>query len=341
MNMNDKGRGSTKKLKSFPPKKEKRKIKNEYDGPKTTEHIEFVPVSKSSKEIKNKIIPKNNGKRLSRHGTKKEYEIKDVDQDDFDNEKETRINKDAINTAKKKARDKLYKTQKMDNFELNNLDYKEACEFDKRGCCKTYWSILMREHVVFFTFFVCNDYNLFYVKIERLFLLICTQMTVNGLFFVHESMYKKNMQSEDFTFVQKIPQILFTLVANHIIEVILCYLSMTDTHVYQIKALPKDEKIGEKVLDIMDCMKRKLTGFFVLTFLLFLFYWYFISAFCAVYQNTQVIFLRDSGISILTSYIEPFIIYGVTALLRIISLARCCRRRMGCVYKLSDLIPIF
>jgi len=229
----------------------------------------------------------------------------------------------------------------MDNFELNNLDYKEACEFDKRGCCKTYWSILMREHVVFFTFFVCNDYNLFYVKIERLFLLICTQMTVNGLFFVHESMYKKNMQSEDFTFVQKIPQILFTLVANHIIEVILCYLSMTDTHVYQIKALPKDEKIGEKVLDIMDCMKRKLTGFFVLTFLLFLFYWYFISAFCAVYQNTQVIFLRDSGISILTSYIEPFIIYGVTALLRIISLARCCRRRMGCVYKLSDLIPFF
>ena len=199
----------------------------------------------------------------------------------------------------------------------------------------------MREHVVFFTFFVCNDYNLFYVKIERLFLLICTQMTVNGLFFVHESMYKKNMQSEDFTFVQKIPQILFTLVANHIIEVILCYLSMTDTHVYQIKALPKDEKIGEKVLDIMDCMKRKLTGFFVLTFLLFLFYWYFISAFCAVYQNTQVIFLRDSGISILTSYIEPFIIYGVTALLRIISLARCCRRRMGCVYKLSDLIPFF
>ena len=154
-------------------------------------------------------------------------------------------------------------------------------------------------------------------------------------------MYKKDMQTEDFTFVQKIPQLLFTLIAAHIIEVILCYLSMTDIHVYQIKALPKDEKIGERVLDIMDCMKRKLTGFFVFTFLLFLFYWYFISAFCAVYQNTQVIFLRDSGISILTSYIEPFIIYGVTALLRIFSLARCCRRRMGCVYKLSDLIPFF
>ena len=340
LKLNDKGRGSTKKLKSYPPKKEKRKIKTEdNDGLRNTEHIELVPVTKSN----NKAIPKK-PKRSSKHGNKIKsiYEINDIKPNEFDNEKETKLKKEElVNSAKKKAKDKLYKGQKMDNFELNNLDYKKACEFDKRGFCKTYWSILLREHVVLFTFFVWNDYNLFYIKIERFFILICTQMTVNGLFFVHESMYKKDMQTEDFTFVQKIPQLLFTLIAAHIIEVILCYLSMTDIHVYQIKALPKDEKIGERVLDIMDCMKRKLTGFFVFTFLLFLFYWYFISAFCAVYQNTQVIFLRDSGISILTSYIEPFIIYGITAVLRKISLSLCCRKRFGCIYKLSDLIPIF
>ena len=88
-------------------------------------------------------------------------------------------------------------------------------------------------------------------------------------------------------------------------------------------------------------MKRKLVGFFVVTFLLFLFYWYFISAFCAVYQNTQVIFLRDCGISLLTSLFESLIIYGATTILRTISLLTCCRKKLGCVYKLSDLIPIF
>ena len=166
-------------------------------------------------------------------------------------------------------------------------------------------------------------------------------MTVNGLFFVHESMHRKYTQGEDFTFVQKIPQILFTLIASHLIEVILCYLSMTDTHVYQIKALPKNDKNAEKVMDIMDLMKRKLTAFYVITFLLFLFYWYFISAFCAVYQNTQEIFLRDCGITILTSFLDPFIIYGLTSILRLISLCFCCRKRLGCVYKISDLIPFF
>ena len=118
---------------------------------------------------------------------------------------------------------------------------------------------------------------------------------------------------------------------------------MTDVHVYEIKALPKNQNNGEKILDILDCIKRKLVSFFVFTILLFLFYWYFISAFCAVYQNTQKIFLRDSLMSFLTSLIEPFIIYLATTCLRFISLLRICRKTCcgGFLYKLSDLFPIF
>ena len=154
-------------------------------------------------------------------------------------------------------------------------------------------------------------------------------------------MHRKYVQGEDLTFVEKIPQLLFTLIISHIIEVILCCLSMTDTPIYEIKALSKKQNSGEKIIDIIDCMKSKLTIFFIFTFFLFLFYWYFISAFCAVYQNTQVIFLRDSGLSILTSFLDPFIIYGITTFLRIISLSVCFKKKLGCIYKLSDIIPIF
>ena len=229
----------------------------------------------------------------------------------------------------------------LDMYELNELDYDEAYELDKRGFCKTYWSVLMREHLFLFTFCNCYDYNLFYIKIEKFFLLICTQMTINGLFFIHESMYRKYSDEGELTFVEKLPQLLFTLIGAHIIEVILCFFSMTDVHIYEIKSLPKEEKNSEKVINIIDKMKRKLVCFFVFTLLLFLFYWYFISAFCAVYQNTQEIFLKDSGISILTSFIDPFIIYCITTLLRLISLSTCCNKKLGCLYKLSSIIPIF
>ena len=214
---------------------------------------------------------------------------------------------------------------------------------DKRSFFKIYWSVLMREHILLFTFFACNDHNLLCIKLVKFLIMFCSDMTLNSLFFVHESMHKKYTNGENFTFVQKIPQLLFTSIVSHVIEILLCYLSMTDTHVYEIKALPKNKNSGEKIMDILDVVKRKLVAFFVVTFLFFLFYWYFISAFCAVYQNTQKIFLRDSLISFLTALIDPFFTYGFTTILRTISLCRCFRKRPGCkcIYKLSDLIPIF
>ena len=227
---------------------------------------------------------------------------------------------------------------------MNNLDYYDACELDKRTCCRSYWPVLMREHTALITFFACNDYNLFYIKIERFFILFCVDMTMSGLFFVHETMHRKYTQGEDFTFVQKLPQLLFTLIAAHIIEVILCFLSLTDTHIYEIKGLSVDDKKnGQKIMDILSCIQRKLTTFIIFTFILFLFFWYFISAFCAVYQNTQKIYLRDSMISFAISLIDPFFIYCFTSLLRCISLKRICRKKCcgRCLYKISDIIPIF
>ena len=89
------------------------------------------------------------------------------------------------------------------------MGYFEASDLDKRSFIRTYWSVLVREHYVLFTFVSRNDYNLFYIKIERFFILICTEVTMNGMFFVHETMYKK--QTGDTSFAQKIPQIIFSL----------------------------------------------------------------------------------------------------------------------------------
>ena len=118
---------------------------------------------------------------------------------------------------------------------------------------------------------------------------------------------------------------------------------MTDVHIYEIKALPKVAQNDERMFKIIDKIRNKLTAFFIFTFLLFLFFWYFISAFCAVYQNTQKIFLRDAFISFATSLIDPFIIYGFTTLLRCISISKLCKQKCccRCVFKISDIIPIF
>ena len=312
----------------YPPKKAKSRFaKSEYNS---TYEKNAVKTEEKLVDFKRKALKNSTKKTELVDGTSRKN-IKNIDHL-IDKEKKVKFN------------DKKIKMKNMDNFELNNLDFYDACELDKRTCCKTYLSILMREHFALITFVAWNDYNLFYIKIERFFILFCVDMTMSGLFFVHESMHKKYTQGENLTFVQKLPQILFTLIAAHIIEVLLCYLSLTDTHVYQIKALPiKDKKNGKKIMDILSLIQRKLTSFVIVTFILFLFFWYFISAFCAVYQNTQKIYLRDSMISFAISLIDPFIIYGFTSLLRCISLTKICRKNCcgKCLFKTSDIIPIF
>ena len=228
----------------------------------------------------------------------------------------------------------------LDDFQLNNLNYEDAVKYDKRSFLKTYWSVLLREHLLIFTFMTWKDYNLFYIKIDRFLVLICTQMTMNGLFFSDESMHKSN-KIDNYNFVQQLPKIIFSLITTHIIEVALCYFSMTDKTIYLIKELSKEKENESKIIDETKCMKKKLISFYVITFLLFLFYWYFISAFCAVYQNTQKIFLLDSFISIIVEFIDPFFIYGFTTLLRYISIIKCANKNLKCLYQTSDLIPIF
>ena len=71
----------------------------------------------------------------------------------------------------------------IDNYELNNLEFDKALELDKRSFIATYWSKLRREHLILFTFFVRNDYNLTFVKYSRFIFIICTDMAEMFSFF--------------------------------------------------------------------------------------------------------------------------------------------------------------
>ena len=86
--------------------------------------------------------------------------------------------------------------------------------------------------------------------------------------------------------------------------------------------------------------KNKINYFFIFTFVIFGFYWYIVAAFCAVYQNTQITFLKDYFSSFLLGLLYPFILYLAPSALRILSL-RNSKCKLKWIYKLSDIIPFF
>ena len=185
---------------------------------------------------------------------------------------------------------KIIPKKKLDNFELNNLEYDMALQLDKRSFIKMYWSILRRENLIIFTFFIRNDYNLIYVKLSRFVFLVCTDMALNVFFFADETMHKMYIDYGKYNFFQNIPQFIYSTIVSQLIQVFLCFLSMTDKHFYEIKQLSSDEKY--KMFDIIKCVKIKLTFYFIFTFIMFAFYWYTIACFWLFIQIHNLLLLK-------------------------------------------------
>ena len=172
------------------------------------------------------------------------------------------------------------------------MDFYEAIKLDKRTFIQIYWAILQREHLILFTFFVFDDFNLIYIKLTRFIFLLTTDMVLNVFFFSDESMHKLYVNYGKYDFIQQIPQILYSTIISRLFEIFLCYLSLTDKPIYKIKFFILNNA-SNKVKLIFKCITIKLFLFYFFNFIFLLFYWYVEAAFCAVYKNTQLAFIKD------------------------------------------------
>ena len=152
-------------------------------------------------------------------------------------------------------------------------------------------------------------------------------------------MHKLFLNYGKYDIFQQIPQITYSTIISQLIEVFLCFLSLTDKYMYQFKSYLISGKINRNQ-EIIRCIRLKLNIFFLFTFIIFIIFWYIITVFCGVYRNTQITFIKDSLISLSISMIYPFVIYFFTSILRICAL-RSSKKNMRCLYKLSYIIPFF
>ena len=240
------------------------------------------------------------------------------------------INSKIIQSSKRKI--------KYSEFELNNLNYEEAIKNDKRTLLEMYWSKLKRRHLIFFTFFAKNDFNIIYVKIVRFALQICTNIAMNALFFSDQSMHKIYLSYGKYDLVQQIPQIIYSSLISQIFDFLVLFLIVTDKQVFEIinLELSEKEKNENQIGKVFKVIKIKFVIFFSVSFLLFAFFWYFISAFCAVYENTQVTFLKDFLTSFFTGLLYPFAIYFFFTLLRKLALKDKEKKRFKFIYAIGN-----
>ena len=166
-------------------------------------------------------------------------------------------------------------------------------------------------------------------------------MALNVFFFSDESMHNIYVSGGEFNFFDQITQMILTTIVSQILQVFLNFLTMTDIHYYDIKNMPKEQLNKKTIFSIIKTIKCKIFIYYIFSFILFFFYWYAITAFCAVYENTQKIFITDSLSSFIMGLIYPFLLYILPTGLRFLSLMAKEKKNLECLYSISDIIPFF
>ena len=243
--------------------------------------------------------------------------------------KENKDNKE--NIKENDDSDLLYN---MNEDELNSLEYEQALIYDKRSYFQYYWSLLKSNHLILFTFFPANDYNLTSIKLTLFILSISLELTINGFFFTDETMHQIHEVHGEFELFYQIPQIIYSSIISTIISTVLQKLALTEDGFLTLKKMRNYEKAKKQCESIKKCLIIKFIFFIIFSFILMLFCWYYISSFCGVYINTQSHLFTDTIIGLSISMVFPFVMCLLPGSCRFPAL-KAKNKDRRCLYKFS------
>ena len=221
--------------------------------------------------------------------------------------------------------------------ELNRMNYENALENDKRTYWQYYWSLLKKKQIIILTFVSNEDYNVFTLKFSLFILSLALYFSINTLFFKDSTMHQIFTEKGRYNLIYQIPQILYSTLISSVMSFVLKKLSLSQNELIAIKKEFDQEKAKKLAKKSKKFMRIKLYSFFSFGLLLLLFFSYYISAFAAVYKNTQLHLIKDTLFSFGISMTYPFIINLFPGFFRIYAL-KDGKKDKECFFKTGEIL---
>jgi len=223
------------------------------------------------------------------------------------------------------------KSREYNDYELNELQYKDALKKDKRTFTQFYLSLLKTKHILIFSFFQLKDYNSQIIKIFIFFFTFYLNLIISAMFYSDSTMHKIYIDDGAFDFTYQLPQMIYSVIISSILLILLKYLGLYEQDLIEFK---KGNKNKTKVLSYI---KIKIIFFFILAYILLFSSWIYLGCFCVVYKNTQIHLIKDVLSSFSLSFITPFFVFLLPSVFRIVSLKNK-NRKNSILFKISNFI---
>ena len=184
-----------------------------------------------------------------------------------------------------------------------------------------------------------EDYNSKIIKIDLFLISFTLFFSVNVLFFNDDTMHKIYEDKGSFDLLYQLPQIVYSSMISYIFKFLLDLLALSEGLILKLKSNKTTKGLDKRIDSLKTNLKIKFAFYFIISTIFLLFFWYYVSIFCAVYANTQIHLIKDTVISYILSLISPFFTYLIPGLCRIPALSNRKRNRV-CLYNFSKVLQI-
>ena len=237
---------------------------------------------------------------------------------------------------------KLEKTKKImepNKQEINQYLYEYAIKLDNRSFCEYYISLIQTKHALIFSFYYNNDYNSKIMKIDLFFVNFVINYTVNALFFTDKTLHQIYEDKGKYKILYQLPQIIYSTIISSILNTILKLFALSENSIldFKIKKDKDKETIKKLKQKLINKLNIKFILYFIISSIILILFWYYLSLFCSIYENTQIFLIKDTLISFGLSLLYPLGLYLLPAILRISALSNKNNERI-CLYNFSKFL---
>ena len=203
------------------------------------------------------------------------------------------------------------------DYELNMLNFDDALQCDNRQFCDIYISFIKNKQLICFSLLDFNSYNSPIIKKVIFFLSFIYHYGINAFFFTDDILDNIFVEEGKYNPMILTPNAVYSaMVTTVLIKLMVDFLVLTEKKVLQIKKETTEEKANELKKHLMKITCIKLSIFFFINIILLIFFWFYLTCFNAVYPNTQIFLVINTGISFVISNIFPFIYYIIPSFIK-------------------------
>lgn len=201
----------------------------------------------------------------------------------------------------------LFDIGEQDPDELNELEYEEALENDKRSFCKFYFDVMSEKQVILSPILYSSVFRPITLRISMLVFCILTFFFINAMFFTEEYISNRYDSNEKLDFVYMLKHelkkcILASLITSIIAKLYTLLIPRPSTY-YQVIKDRNDKDFKFIMLKFINSLKKKLILLFIIMIIFSFIFLYFLLSFCKIYKNSQMSWIESTLISICANLI--------------------------------------